>query len=129
MVHKRVKYLRPVSGCSKYFGVIVRKKCVQKCLFFNLVTNAPPVNDNEQGPSGGALRKIDIIFIEIFCYHVNRLLVCFLKYLPNKTPIFKKKEIFGPNFPPPDVQCRCLLEVKQMPQRVVSSELLTTHKV
>ena len=97
---QRVKYLDPVSGCSKYFGVIVRKKCVQKCLFFNLVTNAPPVNDNEQGPSGGALRKIDIIFIEIFCYHVNRLLVCFLKYLPNKTPIFKKKEIFGPNFPP-----------------------------
>ena len=30
---------------------------------------------------------------------------------------------------PPDAQCRFLLEVKQMPQWVVSSEVLTTHKV
>ena len=29
----------------------------------------------------------------------------------------------------PDAQCRFLLEVKQMPQKVVSSEVLTTHKV
>ena len=31
--------------------------------------------------------------------------------------------------PAPDSQSRFLLEVKQMPPRVVSSEVLTTHKV
>ena len=61
------------------------------------------------------------------------LLLCFVKYLPNKTPIFKEKivpknVIFGPNIPP-DAQCRFLLEVKQMPQWVVSYDVLTTHKV
>ena len=30
---------------------------------------------------------------------------------------------------PSDAQCRFLLEVKQMPQYVLSSEVLTTHKV
>ena len=30
---------------------------------------------------------------------------------------------------PPDAQCRFLLEVKQMPHWVVSSEVLTTYKV
>ena len=30
---------------------------------------------------------------------------------------------------PPDAQCRFLLEAKQMPLWVVSSEVLTTHKV
>ena len=43
--------------------------------------------------------------------------------------IVPKNAIFGPNFPPPDTQCRLLLEVKQMPQWVVSSEVLTAHKV
>ena len=30
---------------------------------------------------------------------------------------------------PPDAQCRFWLEVKQMPQWLVSSEVLSTHKV
>ena len=34
MVHKGGKYLHPVSILIK-IGVVVRKKCVQKCLFFN----------------------------------------------------------------------------------------------
>ena len=85
---------------------MVRKKCVQKCLFFSLVKKVPPVNNNEQGPSGGAQRKIGNIFIEIFFCHVNRLLVCFLKYLPNRTTIFKEKIVpkkgnFWPKLPPP----------------------------
>ena len=37
-------------------------------------------------------------------------------------------QFFGPNIPP-DAQRRFLLEVKQMPQWVVSSEALTTQKV
>ena len=32
--------------------------------FLAMSKNVPPVNDNEQGPSGGALREIDYIFIE-----------------------------------------------------------------
>ena len=56
------------TSCFNFdlIGVLVRKKCVKKCLFFSLVkkTFPPIVNDNEQGQSGGALRKIDNIFIE-----------------------------------------------------------------
>ena len=40
-----------------------------------------------------------------------------------------KKYNFWPKPPTPDAQCRFLLEVKQMPQWVVSSEVLTAHKV
>ena len=76
----------------------------------------------------------------IFCYHVNRFLTfsLLLKYLPTKEKIVKKfkqtnkqkqfKTTCRPP-PPPDGQCRFLLEVKQMPQWLVSSEVLTTHKV
>ena len=32
--------------------------------FLPCLKTSPPVNDNEQGPSGGALREIDYIFIE-----------------------------------------------------------------
>ena len=52
-----------------------------------------------------------------------QLLVCFLKFLPNKTPIFKRKlsqkmqfvaQTQQPPPPPvPDAQCRFLLELKQ----------------
>ena len=49
----------------------------------------------------------------IFCNHVNRFLIVslLLKYLPNKTLIFKvnivpKNAIFGANFPP-----RCPVQV------------------
>ena len=64
-------------------------------------------------------RKIDNIFIErksdvlISCKQIFNCWVSFLKYLPNKTPIFKDKIV--PNSPR-DAQCRFLLEVKKMPQ-------------
>ena len=70
----------------------------------------------------------------IFCYHVNRFVTVsllseiFIQLNPNfQGENCSKNAIFGPNFPP-DAQCRFLLEVKQMPQWVVSSEVLTTHK-
>ena len=54
--------------------------------------------------------------------------VCFLKYLPNKTPIFKEKIVpksaILAQTPPPDAHCRFLLEVKQMP---VSSVIWSTN--
>ena len=63
--------------------MLVRQKCVQKCLFLSLVKKRfPLVNDNERGPSGGeggeVSREKMITFLlrgkMIFCYHVNRFL-------------------------------------------------------
>ena len=99
-------------------------------------TVSPLINDNEQGPSGGPREKSITFLLRgrmIFYYHVNGFWTFSLlsKYLPTKTPIFKEKIVKKMQFlsPPPDGQCRFLLEVKQMPQWLVSSEVLTTHKV
>ena len=71
----------------------------------------------------------------IFCYHVNRFLtVCLLSEIFTQ----QNTNFQGENCPqkcnfwpklPPDTQCRFLLQIKQMSQWVVSSEVLTTHKV
>ena len=46
--------------------MLVRKKCVQKCLFLSIVKKRPPlVNDNEQGPPGGPREKL-ISFLSYF---------------------------------------------------------------
>ena len=58
--------MHPVSILIE-IGVLVRKKCVQKCLFFSLVKKRfPPLvnDDNEQRPSGGPSRKSNKIFSE-----------------------------------------------------------------
>ena len=90
---QRVKYLHPVSILIK-IGVLVRKKCVQKCLFFSLVKKRfPPllVNDNESGPSEGPLRGR-----MIFCYHVNGFLtVCLL----SEIFIYQNSNFQGENCP------------------------------
>ena len=75
----------------------------------------------------------------IFSYRVNRFLTItlFCEIFTEQNSNFQgencpKKCSFWSNSPPPpltDAQCRFLLEVKQMPQWVVSSEVLTTHKV
>ena len=80
--------------------------------FLALSKNVSPlVNDNDQGPSREPSRKTDTFFIERkddilpSCEPIFNCFNCFLKYLSNKTPIFKEKivpqnEIFGPNFLP-----------------------------
>ena len=69
-----------------------------------------------------------------------QLLVCFLKYLPNKTPIFREKivlknAIFGPNSPPPArLWCPVQVFVSSQTNVTVSSfirshgELHTKHE-
>ena len=56
-----------------------KKMCSKMSLFNPCKKNiSPPVNDNEQGLSGGGLKKKQITFLMrgrmIFCYHVNRFL-------------------------------------------------------
>ena len=70
-----MKYLHPVSILIE-IGLQVRKKCVQKCLFFALS------------------KKLQF----------SRRIIT-----PQKCNFWPKHP------PPPDAQCRFLLEVKQMP--------------
>ena len=65
----------------------------------------------------------------------NCMFICFLKYLRNKSPIFKEKifpknAVFGPNSLPPPLWCPVQVFVRSntMPQRVVKLKLLTTNK-
>ena len=109
---------------SIHFHLIHMQKCIE----------CPRIFKDEMVHKGWNIYILWRIFIEIFCYHVNRLLVSFwninlteLQFSRRK--LSPKKGNFGPKLPPPDAQCRFLLEVEKMPQRVVSSELLTTHKV
>ena len=102
-------------------------------------TFAPPFKWQWTGAVRGEAREKLITFLlrgrMIFCYHVNRFLTVSLlsEIFTWQNSNFQgencsKNAIFGPNSPP-YAECWFLLEVKQMPQWVVSSEVLTTHKV
>ena len=111
-------------------------------MFLPFSKNVPPlVNDNEQGVSGGPSRKTDKIFWErkvdilLSCKQIFNFLFLFWNIYLTKLQfprgkLSQKNAIFSPNSPPPsDAQFRFLLEVKKLSHWVVSSEVLTTHKV
>ena len=119
-----------------------KKKCVQKCLFFSLVKKRPPPPCKWQctgavrgGPPGKVIKifnegKDDIL---LSCKQIFSCLSAFWNIYLTKLQFSRRKlsqkmQFLAQTFPP-DAQCRFLLEVKQMPQWVVSSEVLTTHKV
>ena len=76
-------------------------------------------------PCSNACRRIQtppLIFLHLQCISI--------KFSLALTPSQKLQFLAQISLPrPPDAQYRFLLEVKQMPQWVVSSEVLTTHKV
>ena len=97
-------------------------------------TFAPPFKWQWTGAVRGEAREKLITFLlrgrMIFCYHVNTFLTQWWSAFWNiyLTKLFQKMQFLAQTSHP-DAQCRFMLEVKQVPQWVVLSEVLTTHKV
>ena len=105
---------------SIHFHLIDMQKCIE----------CPRIFKDEMVHKGWHIYILWCIFIEIFCYHVNRLLVCFLKYLPNRTPIFKEKIVpkkgnFWPKLPRP--WCTVQVFVRSETNATVSNFIWITN--
>ena len=91
------------------------------CISFWTSKHRPPpppiVNDNEQRPDNMVFERKDDILL--WCKQIFNFFSAFwniyLRASNFRENIVPKDAIFGPNFLP-DVQCRFLLEVKQIPQ-------------